>query len=65
MNGGISVISPEGKLMEFIKFEDPYITNICFGSEDLKTAYITASYEGHLLEVEWDRKGLPLNFLNK
>ena len=64
-NGGISVISPSGDLVEFIKFEDPYITNICFGSKDLKTAYITASYEGHLLEVKWDREGLPLNFLNK
>ena len=63
--GGISVISPGGDLVEFIKFEDPYITNICFGSKDLKTAYITASYEGHLLEVKWDREGLPLNFLNK
>ena len=64
-NGGISVISPSGDLVEFIKFEDPYITNICFGSKDLKTAYITASYEGQLLEVKWDREGLPLNFLNK
>ena len=64
-NGGISVISPSGDLVEFIKFEDPYITNICFGSKDLKTAYITASYKGHLLEVKWDREGLPLNFLNK
>ncbi len=64
-NGGISVISPSGDLVEFIKFEDPYITNICFGSKDLKTAYITASYQGHLLEVQWGREGLPLNFLNK
>ena len=64
-NGGISVISPSGGLIEFIKFEDPYITNICFGAKDLKTAFITASYEGHLLEVKWDREGLPLNFLNK
>ena len=64
-NGGISVISPNGGLVEFIKFDDPYITNICFGSKDLKTAFITASHAGHLLEVEWDREGLPLNFLNK
>ena len=64
-NGGISVISPTGELVEFVKFDDPYITNICFGSKDLKTAYITASYEGLLLEVPWSRKGLALNFLNK
>ena len=65
INGGISVISPAGELLEFIKFEDPYITNICFGSNNLNKAYITASYEGNLLEVDWGRKGLPLNFLNK
>ena len=65
INGGISVISPEGNLVEFVKFDDPYITNICFGSQNLKTAYITASFEGLLLEVDWNRKGLPLNFLNK
>ena len=64
INGGISVISPEGNLVEFVKFDDPYITNICFGSQNLKTAYITASFEGLLLEVDWDRQGLPLNFLN-
>ncbi len=62
---GFRVISPSGELVEFIKFEDPYITNICFGSKDLQTAYITASYEGNLLEVPWARKGLALNFLNK
>ena len=65
ITGGISVITPHGELLEFIKFEDPYITNICFGSENLKKAYITASYEGKLLEVDWGREGLPLNFLNK
>ena len=65
INGGISVISPEGNLVEFVKFDDPYITNICFGSQNLKTAYITASFEGLLLEVDWNRQGLPLNFLNK
>jgi len=65
INGGISVISPEGYLLEFVKFDDPYITNICFGSQNLQTAYITASFEGLLLEVEWNRQGLPLNFLNK
>ena len=64
-NGGVSVISPLGELVEFVKFEDPYITNICFGSKDLRTAYITASYEGLLLEVPWSREGLALNFLNK
>ena len=25
-NGGVTVISPSGELVEFIKFKDPYIT---------------------------------------
>jgi gluconolactonase len=40
-------------------------TNICFGGDELKTAYITASGTGKLLATEWDTPGLPLNFLNK
>mgnify|MGYP004067207631 CR=1 FL=1 len=35
-----------------------------FMLSELKTAFITASYEGLLLEVDWNREGLPLNFLN-
>ena len=65
ITGGISVITPNGELLEFVKFEDPYITNICFGSKNLKKAYITASYEGNLLEVDWNREGLPLNFFKQ
>lgn len=65
LDGGITIISPDGGVVEFIKFNDPYITNICFGSKDLKKAYITASYEGLLIEVNWERPGLALNFLNK
>ena len=40
-------------------------TNICFGGDDLATAYITASGTGRLLKTEWDAPGTPLNFLNR
>ena len=62
VDGGISVISPSSGLVEFWSLDDPYITNICFGGDYFKTAFITASYQGILLKANWHREGLKLNF---
>ncbi len=62
ITGGISVISPIDGLIEFHALDDPYITNICFGGENQKEAFITASYGGQLLKADWEREGLKLNF---
>ena len=62
VDGGVSVISPSSDLLEFWSLDDPYITNICFGGNDFKTAFITASYQGMLLKANWHREGLKLNF---
>ena len=62
VDGGISVISPSSGLVEFWSLDDPYITNICFGGDNFKTAFITASYQGMLLKANWHREGLKLNF---
>jgi gluconolactonase len=51
--------------VEHISFPDPYTTNICFGGDGLRTAYITLSQSGQLIEVPWPRAGLALNYLNK
>ena len=64
MDGGITVIAPDGSRVEHIPMPDPYTTNICFGGADLKTAYITQSPAGKLIACEWPTPGLPLNFLN-
>lgn len=64
VNGGISVVSPEGELVEFVPVDDMLATNICFGGDDLRTAYITASTTGRLLRTEWPRPGCPLHHLN-
>jgi gluconolactonase len=64
LTGGITVARPEGGTHEFVPFDDPYTTNICFGGEGLKTAYITLSWQGLLVEGAWPRAGLALNFLN-
>lgn len=62
--GGITVASPDGGTVEFVETGDGYTTNICFGGENLQKAYITLSWQGLLVECDWPRAGLPLNFLN-
>lgn len=56
--GGIYVISPLGKQIDFIAIPEDAVTNCTFGDPDLKTLYITAgktlfrirlSVRGHLL----------------
>lgn len=65
INGGITSISPDGSRIEHFPTDDPVTTNICFGGEDLRTAYITLSSSGRLVATEWPRPGLALNFLNR
>jgi len=59
---GISVFSPEGGLIEFHEASEPYCTNIAFGGDDMKTAYITLSGYGTLVAVDWARPGLKLAY---
>lgn len=59
--GGITAISPDGKHAEFTEVEgDTHITNLCFGGPDMKKAYVTQSYAGRLVEIDWPRPGLAL-----
>ena len=62
INGGITIIPPEGGTPRHVPVPDPMTTNICFGGADLRTAYITASMSGRLLACEWETPGLALNF---
>ncbi len=65
IDGGITILSPAGDAPGFVPMPDRLTTNICFGGEDLRTAYITLSATGQLVSMPWPRSGLPLNFLNK
>ncbi len=65
VNGGVSVISPQGELIEFVATGDILTTNICFGGNDLRTAYITLSATGKLVAMEWPRPGARLEHLNR
>jgi gluconolactonase len=51
-------------LIDFVATGDMLTTNICFGGEDLRTAYITASSSGRLLKTDWPRPGAKLHHLN-
>lgn len=62
VNGGITVFSPRGEIIEFYEAPEGYCTNICFGGSDLQTAYITLSGYGTLIAVDWPRPGLPLAY---
>lgn len=57
---GISVVSPQGELVDFVQTDDPFTTNICFGGEDMRDAYITLSGTGRLVKCRWPRPGLVL-----
>lgn len=61
-SAGITVISPAGKVIEHVDTGDFLTTNICFGGDDLRTAYITCSSSGRLLATEWPRPGLKLAY---
>ena len=61
INGGITVISPDGRHVEHHPMPDPITTNICFGGPDLRTAFITLSWTGRLVAVDWPVPGLRLN----
>ena len=62
INGGITVISPDGRHVEHHPMPDPITTNICFGGPELKTAFITLSWTGRLVAVDWPVPGLRLNY---
>jgi gluconolactonase len=60
VEGGVTVVSPAGELVEHVPMPDPLTTNLCFGGPDLRTAYVTLSGVGKLVAVDWARPGLRL-----
>lgn len=65
IDGGITILNPDGGQPEHVPTPDVLTTNICFGGENLQTAFITLSSIGQLVSMPWSTPGLPLNFLNK
>ena len=60
VNGGITVIAPNGEILRHIPTGDLLTTNICFASDGSNTAWITLSGTGRLVRMEWPWPGLRL-----
>jgi gluconolactonase len=58
---GITVVAPDGSLVERVYLPDRGTTNLCFGGSDHRTAYVTQSRVGQLLALDWPRAGLKLH----
>ena len=65
VSGCISVIAPDGTLVEQVPTGDRVTTNIAFGGPELKTAYITLSGKGELIAMDWARPGLRAEFFEQ
>ena len=62
MTGAITEIAPGGEVIRAVRMPERYPTNICFGGEGDRTAYITLSGTGRLARMAWPTPGLRLNF---
>ena len=62
VEGGITIITPDGGATGHVPMPDRWTTNICFGGKDLRTAFITLSSSGRLVALPWRRPGLALNY---
>ena len=62
-SGGITTVSHEdGSVVEFVETGDILTTNVCWGGDGLRTAYVTLSGTGRLGSAEWSRPGLELAY---
>lgn len=58
---GITTIAPDGTYRK-IETPDVFTTNICFGGQDMRDAWITLSGTGKLAKTRWSEPGLRLCF---
>ncbi len=66
VTGAVTVIAPDGRVLRVEKFADPSTTNICFGGDGERQAFVTLSGTGQLVCLDWmtsgwNVPGLPLN----
>lgn len=64
ITGAVSDLWPDGSRADQYTLPDMMVTNVCFGGEELRTAFATLSMGGTLVSFEWPRAGLPLHHLN-
>jgi gluconolactonase len=61
ITAGLCCYRPDGT-HDYVPMPDPFTTNVCFGGDDLRTAYVTLSGAGRLVALDWPRPGLRLAF---
>jgi gluconolactonase len=57
----IAEIEANGATVRHHSFPDMLVTNICFGGDDMRSAYVTLSYTGKLAKTVWPSAGLRLS----
>lgn len=63
VNGGLTIMAPDGSSVRHVPLPDVLTTNACFGGPDLRTLYVTLSATGRLIALDnWEVPGLKLNF---
>ena len=58
IKGGLTVISPEGAVIEFVKLPDFVVAHLAFGGDDMRTVYVTLTSTGRIAAFKWPRPGL-------
>jgi gluconolactonase len=59
---GLCVVQPDGSGHEYVALPDRFTTNVAFGGDDRRTAYVTLSGSGRLVSLDWPRPGLELAY---
>ena len=62
VSGCVTVISPDGSVVEQLDTADTYTTNLCFVGPTLEQAVVTLSGQGGLGLADWARPGLRLRY---
>ena len=62
VSGEITTVSPAGEILDVVAMPERMPTNICFGGEGMRTAWITLSTTGQLLRMPWREAGFRLPF---
>ncbi|OBZ92170.1 gluconolaconase [Pararhizobium polonicum] len=62
VTGCITVVSPEGELLDQIWMPEIYPTNLAFVGAELQDAVVTLSLTGRVGRLRWPEKGLKLQY---
>jgi gluconolactonase len=62
VTGCVTIVTPAGEVVGRVDTPDMYCTNICFGGENLKTAFLSLSLTGRLARCPWRERGLRLAY---